>query len=64
MSQDVFSQSLTVLKDVKVPLFKLVADLQNVCPLPLLNIDQLSEALLVLLDLILVGFTIFTMQLF
>ena len=42
VKQCVFAKRLTVLEHVELPLFKFVHDLQYMCPLPRINIDQLS----------------------
>jgi len=63
VNQDSITKLLTVLKDVEVPLFKVVHDFQDRSPLPLRDINYLLKSLLVFLKLILVDFTLFSMQL-
>jgi len=63
VNQDSITKLLTVLKDVEVPLFKVVHDFQDGSPLPLRDINYLLKSLLVFLKLILVDFTLFSMQL-
>ena len=63
VNQYVVSKDITVLKDVEVPLLKVVHNLQNVGPLACIGINYLPEALLVLLELRLVRFALLPMQL-
>ena len=64
VDKDVFSEHIAVLKDVEVPLFELVHDLEDLCPLARVDIDDLTDALLVFLKLGCVRLSFFTMQLF
>ena len=63
VNQHVIAQDIAVLKDVKVPLFKFVHNLENVGPLACIGINHLSEAFLIFFQLSLVYISILPMQL-
>mmetsp|Transcript_8182 Transcript_8182/g.9875 ORF Transcript_8182/g.9875 Transcript_8182/m.9875 type:complete len:289 (+) Transcript_8182:675-1541(+) len=64
MQQEVITEGGAVLENIELPLVKIVHDLQDVGPLARIDFDNLAQALLILLYLILVNFTIVTMELF
>ena len=63
MKHAVLTKGCIILEDVKVPLLKFVHDLENVRPLACANFDDLTEALFILLKLVLVNFSIFSVKL-
>ena len=64
VNKDVITEKLDILEHVKVPLFNLVHDLENVRPLSGIDINDLPQTLLVFFKLILVCFSIFSVQFF
>ena len=63
MKHAVLTKGCIILEDVKVPLLEFVHDLENVRPLACANFDDLTEALFILLKLVLVNFSIFSVKL-
>ena len=64
MDKDVFSEHIAVLKDVEVPLFELVHDLEDLRPLARVDIDDLTDSFFVFFELGCVRFSLFAMQFF
>ncbi len=64
MDQHIVTKDVTVLKDVEVPLLKLVHQLQYVSPLARIHINDLPDTLFIFFQLGRVWLSILSMQLF
>lgn len=64
MDKYIITEKLHIFEHVKVPFLNLIHDLKNIGPLPGIHIDYLPQTLLVFLYLILVCFSIFSVQFF
>ena len=62
VNENIISQDWAVFEDIKVPLFEIIHDLEDVSPLSCIHVNDLSEALLVFLNLVLVWFDIFSVK--
>lgn len=63
VSEEVIADGAAVLKDVEVPLLKVVHHSQDLLPLTVADIHDLLESLFFLLNLMLVDFTLLAMEL-
>ena len=64
VDQDVITEKLNVFKHIEVPFLDFIHDLKNIGPLSRIYFNDLSQTLLIFFELILVCFSIFSMQLF
>ena len=64
MNEWLVLQCLAILEHIEVPFLDFIHDLKNIGPLSCIDFNDLSQTLLIFFELILVCFSIFSMQLF
>lgn len=62
VDQDILTEKLDVFEHIEIPFLNIVHDLKNIGPLTGIHINYLSQTLLVFFNLILVCFSVFSVQ--